>query len=145
MVSTRILVITFPAHTLALLSVLVLLGVLSGCTTVQISPVEVRYQEGVAEGFVTVSSLDGKKLGEGEVTQLAAGLDRVAGRLSLRFIDGSLHDERVVFSQKGQFKLVNYTLVQQGPSFNERTWSRMPARRCTCWTFNRSRRSMRWT
>lgn len=80
---------------------------------------EVRYQEGVAEGFVTVSSLDGKKLGEGEVTQLAADIDRWASRLSLRFKDGSLHDERVVFSQKGQFKLVRYTLVQHGPSFAE--------------------------
>jgi hypothetical protein len=110
----------FYKQTLALLNVLILLVVLSGCTTVRVSPVDVRYQEGVAEGFVTVSSLDGKKLGEGEVTQLAAGIDRVASRLSLRFVDGSWHDERVVFSQKGQFKLVNYTLVQQGPSFSER-------------------------
>ncbi len=102
---------------------LVLLGVLSGCATVsQGSPVEVRYQEGVAEGFVTVSSLDGKKLGEGEVTQVAAGIDRVASRLSLRFKDGSMHDERVVFSQKGQFKLVSYKLgfTQWVPHLNDR-------------------------
>ena len=119
MVPTRTFLIAFHTPTLALLNVLILLGVLSGCATVRGSPVEVRYQEGVAEGFVTVSSLDGKKLGEGEATQLAAGIDRVASRLSLRFKDGSLHDEKVVFSQTSQFKLVSYSLVQHGPSFGE--------------------------
>ena len=38
-------------------------------------------------------------------------------RLVFRFLDGSLHDETVVFSQKPVLTLVSYTLVQQGPSF----------------------------
>jgi hypothetical protein len=35
------------------------------------------------------------------------------------FKDGSVHDERVVFSQQRVFTLVSYHLIQQGPSFPE--------------------------
>jgi len=96
-----------------------LLWALSACSTAHGSPVEVRYPEGVSQGFVTVSSLDGKRLGEGELSQLATGVDRIVSRLSLRLKDGSLHDETVVFTQKRQFQLVSYKLVQHGPSFPE--------------------------
>ena len=34
-------------------------------SVVQAEPVEVRYPEGVSQGFVTLNSLDGKRLGEG--------------------------------------------------------------------------------
>ena len=84
---------------------------------VHAAPVEVRYPEGVSRGFVTVSSLEGKLLGEGELSQLGKGLDQVESRLSIRLKDGSLHEETVLFSQKQQLKLVTYKLVQRGPSF----------------------------
>ncbi len=34
-----------------------------------------------------------------------------------RFKDGSLHDEKVAFSQQRVFTLISYRLVQRGPSF----------------------------
>lgn len=85
----------------------------------QAAPVEVRYPEGVGAGFVTVSSLQGEKLGEGELSQVSAGADRVVSRLLIRFRDGSVHDETVLFSQKKTFKLLSYKLVQRGSSFPE--------------------------
>ncbi|WP_447603225.1 hypothetical protein [Nitrospira sp. Nam80] len=86
---------------------------------VQAGPVEVRYPEGISEGFVTLTSLDGKKLGDGELSQIAAGADRIVSRLSIKLKDGSLHDETVVFSQKRRFKLLSYKLLQRGASFPE--------------------------
>jgi hypothetical protein len=73
----------------------------------------------MSEGFVTLTALDGKRLGDGEVSQVTTGADRVISRLSLHLQDGSLHDETVVFSQKRVFKLVSYQLVQRGASFPE--------------------------
>jgi hypothetical protein len=85
--------------------------------SVDAAPVEVRYPEGVSQGFVILHSLEGTKLAQGELRQVASGSDRLVSRLTFRFLDGSLHDETVVFSQKRVFALVSYRLVQQGPSF----------------------------
>jgi hypothetical protein len=84
---------------------------------VDAAPVEVRYLEGVTQGFVILSSLDGTKVAQGELRQVSSGSDRLVSRLTFRFLDGSLHDETVVFSQKGVFALISYRLVQRGPSF----------------------------
>src|SRR5205814_1163685 len=43
----------------------------------------------------------------------------VENRLTFRFRDGSVYDERVVFSQKDTFTLMSYQIVQRGPSFPE--------------------------
>src|SRR6516165_7700837 len=37
--------------------------------------------------------------------------------MALRFVDGSLQDETVVFSQHGHFRLLSDHLVQKGPAF----------------------------
>src|SRR5437879_13904612 len=63
-------------------------------------------------------SLASEKLGKGEPTQMPRRVG-VQNRLTFRFRDGSLYDERVVFSQKDTFTLVSYQLVQKGPSFPE--------------------------
>ncbi|MGH7321904.1 MAG: hypothetical protein ACRELA_20090 [Candidatus Rokuibacteriota bacterium] len=81
-------------------------------------PVEVRYQEGVSRAFPTLKSVDNEKLADGEFIQVAHG-DRVVNRLVFRFKDGSLHDETVVYSQRGVFNLLTYRLVQRGRSFPE--------------------------
>lgn len=83
------------------------------------APVEVVYPEGVSEGFVTLTTLDGKKLADGELSQLTTGADRLASRLTFRFTDGSLYDETVTFSQKKHLALLNYQLTQRGPAFPE--------------------------
>ena len=69
-------------------------------TSLFAKPVEVVYPEGVSEGFVTLKTLDGKKLADGELSQVTTGADRLASRLTFSFSDGSLYDESVTFSQK---------------------------------------------
>lgn len=83
------------------------------------APIEVMYPEGVSEGFVTLKTLDGKKLADGELSQVMTGADRLASRLTFRFTDGSLYDETVTFSQKKHLALLSYQLTQRGPAFPE--------------------------
>jgi hypothetical protein len=83
------------------------------------APIEVLYPEGVSEGFVTLKTLDGKKLADGELSQITTGADRLASRLTFRFMDGSLYDETVTFSQKKHLALLSYQLTQRGPAFPE--------------------------
>jgi len=82
-------------------------------------PVEVVYPEGVSEGFVTLKTLDGKKLADGELSQVTTGADRLASRLTFRFADGSLYDETVTYSQKKHLTMLSYQLTQRGPAFPE--------------------------
>lgn len=88
-------------------------------TTLFAKPVEVVYPEGVSEGFVTLKTLDGKKLADGELSQVTTGADRLASRLTFRFTDGSLYDETVTYSQKKHLTLLSYQLTQRGPAFPE--------------------------
>ncbi|MCW5793529.1 MAG: hypothetical protein KIS97_04240 [Nitrospira sp.] len=88
-------------------------------TTLFANPIEVIYPEGVSEGFVTLKTLDGKKLADGELSQVTTGADRLASRLTFRFADGSLYDETVAFSQKKHLTMLSYQLTQRGPAFPE--------------------------
>ncbi|HTC41270.1 MAG TPA: hypothetical protein VK703_06860 [Candidatus Acidoferrales bacterium] len=82
------------------------------------SPVTVQYTEGVVHGFLVLSTLDGKALAEGDVTQFARG-DRVTSHTILRFKDGSINEETVVFSQRRTFRLISDHQVQKGPAFKQ--------------------------
>jgi hypothetical protein len=79
-------------------------------------PVAVRYAEGLVHGFLSLRSLDGTLVANGDLIQVARG-DRVTARLIFRFKDGSLSDETAVFSQRGHFRLLSSHLVQKGPTF----------------------------
>ena len=81
-------------------------------------PVAVKFTEGVTHAFPVLRSVGGEKLAQGELLQIPRG-DVVENRLTFRFRDGSVYDERVVFSQKDQFTLVSYQITQRGPSFPE--------------------------
>jgi hypothetical protein len=61
-------------------------------------------------------TLDGRLIADGDLSQVANGA-RVTGRLTFRFRDGSLHDETAVYTQRDQFRLVSYRLIQRGASF----------------------------
>ena len=76
------------------------------------SPVTVQYTEGVVHGFLVLSTLDGKALAEGDVTQFARG-DRVTSHTILRFKDGSVNAETVVFSQRHTFRLLRWRPQQR--------------------------------
>src|SRR5262245_14089286 len=79
-------------------------------------PVPVRYTEGITHGFLTLSTLDGKHLADGDLLQTARG-DQVTAKMVLRFEDGSLEEETTTFSQRGHLALLQYRLVQKGASF----------------------------
>jgi hypothetical protein len=81
------------------------------------APVTVRFPEGVTHGFLLVRSLAGEIIGQGEMTQVVKEGDLVESQLVFRFKDGSLHDEKVAFSQQRVFTLIRYRLIQRGPSF----------------------------
>jgi len=79
-------------------------------------PLLVRQTEGAVHGFLTLSSLDGAVLANGDLEQSAHG-SRVTSRLIFRFKDGSRQEETTVFSQTSHFRLIGYRLVQKGPAF----------------------------
>lgn len=78
--------------------------------------VGVRYTEGLVHGFLALRTLEGETIAFGDLIQTTKG-NRVTTRLVFHFEDGSLHEETVVFSQRGSFRLVSDHLVQKGPSF----------------------------
>lgn len=84
--------------------------------TVCAEAVPVRYQEGREHGFLILSTMDGKILAHGDEVQVAHG-DRVTLHLRFDFKDGSVQDETTVYSQTGTFRVLNYRLIQKGPSF----------------------------
>ena len=80
-------------------------------------PVAVRHMEGLVHGFLALRSPEGRTLASGDLIQQGRG-DRVTSRLVFHFKDGSTHDETALFSQRGHFRLLNYHLVQKGPTFD---------------------------
>jgi hypothetical protein len=83
------------------------------------APVSVQFSEGVTHGFLLVRSLAGDVVGHGELTQKVVEGELLESQLVFRFKDGSLHDEKVAFSQHRVFTLIRYHLIQRGPSFPE--------------------------
>jgi hypothetical protein len=84
---------------------------------VDAATVAVRFPEGMAHGFLLVRSLAGEIIGQGEMTQVVKEGDLVESHLVFNFKDGSLHDEKVTFSQQRVFTMLRYHLAQRGPSF----------------------------
>ena len=80
------------------------------------APVAVRRTEGLVHGFLSLSNMEGKLLADGGLTQVSHG-NRVTSHLLFHFKDGSVHDETAIFSQRGNFRLLTYHLVQKGPAF----------------------------
>src|SRR5207244_3396213 len=80
--------------------------------------VSVRHMEGLMHGFLALRTLDGKRLADGEMTQIAQG-GRVTSRLIFHFKDGSVYDDTTIFSQQGTFRVLRDHLVERGPSFKQ--------------------------
>ena len=78
--------------------------------------IPVRHPQGSAHGFVEVTTVDGTRLGVGDLLQKMSG-SVVTSRLVLHFFDGSLDDETTVYSQRGSFRFISDHHVQHGPSF----------------------------
>ena len=84
--------------------------------TVNAEPVIVRHAEGIVHGFLILRDLDGTVLAGGDLIQTSQGT-RVTTRLVFQFKDGSVHDETAIYSQRQQFLLLTYHLIQKGPVF----------------------------
>src|SRR5438874_4363022 len=78
--------------------------------------VQVRHREGLVHGFLSLRTMQGEFLADGDLIQNSRG-DRVTSRLVFHFKDGSLHDDTAIFSQRGSFRLINEHLIQKGPAF----------------------------
>jgi hypothetical protein len=68
--------------------------------------------------LLALRSTSGAIVALGDLLQTSQG-DRVESRMTFHFVDGSLYDEAVTFSQEHVFTMVAYRLVQRGPSFPE--------------------------
>ena len=79
----------------------------------------VRFPEGTARGFLTLSGERGDVLAYGDLVQTLRKDSTMESRLTFHFKDGSIYDETVTFSQRGVFALQRYRIVQRGPSFPE--------------------------
>ena len=102
------------------LAILLLLACALSSASISATPVAVLYQEGLLHGFLTLKTLDGTLIAEGDVIQVPHG-NRITTRITFRFKDGSRQEETAIFSQRGNFRLLSYHLVQKGPAFQHAT------------------------
>jgi hypothetical protein len=78
--------------------------------------VPAHHPEGLVHGFLSLSTLEGKTLADGDLIQNSSG-GVVTSRLLFHFRDGSTYDETTVFSQQDRFRLVKNHSVTKGPAF----------------------------
>ena len=99
-------------HALALATVLVLPG-----DPAAAAPITVRYAETITHAFLAIRAADGNVIAHGELVQAPGAKHRWDSRLTFRFKDGSLWDEKIAFTQDKVFRLMSYQHVERGPSF----------------------------
>lgn len=80
--------------------------------------VPVRHTEGLMHGLLALRALDGRRLADGDMAQVAKG-DRVTSHLVFRFKDGSLYEETTTFTEHDAFRLLTDHVVERGPSFSQ--------------------------
>jgi hypothetical protein len=101
---------------LGLLAVVLCCAAVCQTSAVSVGSIGVRYVEGTVHGFLSLRTLEGALIADGDLTQASHG-GVVTSRLVFHFKDGSLQDETTVFSQKGSFHILSDHLVQKGPAF----------------------------
>ena len=95
---------------------LTLLAMVSTTDQLRAEPIAVRHREGSLHGFLELRDADGKMIADGDLIQSVVG-GNLRTRLVFHFHDGSIDDERTVFSQNGSFRLLHDRHIQKGPSF----------------------------
>jgi hypothetical protein len=106
----------FPLFTILLISISTFSSAADSTPPAAAHPTAVRYKEGLVHGFLQLSTTEGVVIAAGDLNQVVRG-DQVKSDISFRFKDGSRQEETTVFTQRGEFRLVSYHLVQKGPSF----------------------------
>ncbi|HYV98401.1 MAG TPA: hypothetical protein VE967_13150 [Gemmatimonadaceae bacterium] len=90
----------------------------AGRESVEDAPLRVRFREGVTHGFLELFDLQGRRIADG--TQLQMQSDNTSeSRLTFRFSDGSLYDERARYTQDGVFRLRKYHMIARGPAYSD--------------------------
>ena len=110
----------FSSVRTATLSVLLLVAALQWPCFLAAAPVPVRFLEGLTHGFLVLRTLNGVLIASGDLSQSISSGD-VESRMLLHFKDGSLFQEKVVFTQQRVFTLKSYRLIQRGPAFTDDT------------------------
>jgi len=93
-----------------------LLAVLLACASAHAAPVPVKFVEGLTRGYMLLRDMNGKVLANGDLIQVAKD-EHIEKRMTFKFKDGSLYDERVTYTENGVFRLEKYELTQSGPAF----------------------------
>jgi hypothetical protein len=97
---------------------LVLMSALFWQRPLAAAPVPVRFAEGSLHGFLMLSTPEEVLIASGDLLQVVRD-GEVKSRLVFHFKDGSVFDERVVFTQRNVITMQSYRLVQRGPAFPE--------------------------
>lgn len=84
------------------------------------APIAVRFIEGLTRGYLSLSTVDGTTIAAGDLFQVARN-GAVKSRMVFHFKDGSLHDEKVTYTQNEVFAMRTYHLIQRGPAFKDDT------------------------
>src|SRR5215510_6527150 len=79
-------------------------------------PIPVRHVEGRLHGFLVLRDVDNNILASGSLVQFTSG-NRVTAELTFHFKDDSLQQETAVYSQRQNFQLLSYHLIQKGRTF----------------------------
>ena len=78
--------------------------------------IPVRYVQGSIRAYLELRGADGRVVASGDTVQVVHGYV-VTTETVFRFKDGSVDDEKTVFSQHHEFQLISDHRVQKGPSF----------------------------
>lgn len=81
-------------------------------------PVTVTHKAGSSHGFVVLKDASGKLIAVGDQINITRRSE-VRSRLVIRFRDGSIDDERTVFTQGKVLQLITDHHIQKGPSFKQ--------------------------
>lgn len=93
-----------------------ILAIVAAGSELSAEPVAVSKSEGIVHGFLSLRSLEGDLLATGDLIQVP-NQERIESPLVFHFLDGSTHDERVVFSQKKVFRLETIISCKKVPRF----------------------------
>jgi hypothetical protein len=88
-------------------------SVITLCAAAPAEPISVRHIQGPMHRFMVARSEAVKIIASGEFSQG----DQLTMRLTYKFTDGSLDDERTTYRQQGTFRLVRNHHIQKGPFF----------------------------
>jgi hypothetical protein len=83
---------------------------------VEPAAIPVRYSEGTLHGFLELRTATGTLLAHGDVLQVARETG-IESRVVFHFLDASVFEETVTYTQHGVFTMEKYHLVQSGPAF----------------------------